>query len=109
VLEHIPDDYKALAELFRILAPGGLLVVQVPIKGDTTLEDPSVTTDEERLEKFLQEDHVRLYGRDLKQRIREAGFACNMLSTVDLPLADQVLYSIRSPLYREVFLCRKSI
>jgi hypothetical protein len=109
VLEHIPDDRKALAELFRILAPGGLLVLQVPIKGDTTLEDPSVTTDEERLEKFLQEDHVRLYGKDLKQRIGDAGFACNMLTTADLPVAEQVLYSIRSPLYREVFLCHKSI
>ena len=107
VLEHIPDDHKALAELFRILTPGGLLVVQVPIKGDTTLEDPSVTTDEERLEKFLQEDHVRLYGKDLIHRIGDGGFACNMLTTADLPVADQVLYSIRSPLYREVFLCRK--
>ena len=109
VLEHIPDDHKALAELFRILAPGGLLVLQVPIKGDTTLEDPCVTTDKERLEKFLQEDHVRLYGKDLKQRISDAGFACNMLTTTDLPVAEQVLYSIRSPLYREVFLCHKSI
>ena len=39
VLEHIPDDRKALSEVFRILAPGGMLIVQVPIRGETTYED----------------------------------------------------------------------
>jgi SAM-dependent methyltransferase len=107
VLEHIADDRKALSEIFRVLAPGGLLVLQVPIGGDKTFEDASVTSDEERLEKFLQEDHVRLYGRDLKGRIEDAGFVCDLLTTADLPAAEQELYSVRSPLYREVFFGRK--
>lgn len=109
VLEHIPDDRTALSEMFRILTPGGLLVLQVPIRGDKTLEDHSVTDDAGRLEQFLQEDHVRLYGRDLKQRIEGAGFACEMLTLADLPVAEQTLYAIKAPLYREVFLCRKPI
>jgi predicted SAM-dependent methyltransferase len=108
VLEHIPEDRKALSELFRILAPGGILVVQVPIGGDKTLEDPSVMDDAGRLQKFLQEDHVRLYGRDLEQRIEGAGFVCEMLTTADLPPSEQTLYAVKLPLYREVFLCRKS-
>jgi len=107
VLEHVPADRKALSEMFRILAPDGLLVLQVPIGGDKTFEDSSVTSEPERLEKFLQEDHVRLYGRDLKQRIESAGFACEMLTTADLPEAEQTLYAVKSPLYREVFFCRK--
>ncbi len=107
VLEHVPDDRKALSEMFRILAPGGLLVLQVPIGGDKSFEDLSVTSEAERLEKFLQEDHVRLYGRDLKQRVESAGFACEMLTSADLPPAEQALYAIKTPLYREVFLCRK--
>ena len=107
VLEHIPDDHRALAEVFRILAPGGMAVRQVPVKGDTTLENRSVTSDADRLEKFLQEDHVRLYGRDFKQRIERAGFACELLTTADLPSAEQTLYAVKSPLYREVFFCRK--
>jgi SAM-dependent methyltransferase len=107
VLEHIPDDRKALSELFRVLAPGGLLVLQVPIKGSTTFEDTSINTEEQRLQMFLQEDHVRLYGRDIAQRIENAGFTCEILTTANLPVAEQTLYAIKSPLYREVFLCRK--
>jgi predicted SAM-dependent methyltransferase len=108
VLEHIPDDRKALSEIYRVLEPGGMLVLQVPIGGDKTIEDSSVTSDVDRLEKFLQENHVRLYGRDLKQRIEGVGFACEMLTSADLPLTEQTLYAIKTPLYREVFLCCKS-
>jgi len=72
-----------------------------------TFEDPSVTSESDRLEKFLQEDHVRLYGRDLKDRIEEGGFACEMLSTESLPLAEQELYSLKTLLYREIFVGRK--
>jgi SAM-dependent methyltransferase len=109
VLEHIADDRKALSEMLRILAPGGLLALQVPIGGDATFEDPSVTSDAERQEKFLQEDHVRLYGRDLKQRIEAVGFACEMLTTADLPMGQQTLYAVKASLYQEVFLCRKPL
>jgi SAM-dependent methyltransferase len=107
VLEHISDDRKALSEIFRILAPGGLLVLQVPIGGDKTFEDSSVTSDAGRLAKFLQEDHVRLYGRDLEQKIESSGFVCEMLTTSALPLTEQTLYSVKTPLYREIFVCRK--
>jgi len=107
VLEHIPDDAAALNEVFRILAPGGRLVMQVPIGGDTTLEDPSVTAEDDRLEKFLQEDHVRLYGRDIARRIEAAGFECETLSSASLTPAEQALYAVRHPVFREVFLCRR--
>jgi len=107
VLEHVPDDRKALSELFRVLEPGGLLVLQVPIGGDTTYEDPAVTSAAERLEKFLQEDHVRLYGRDLARRMEEAGFACQVVSTSSLSDVEQMRHGLNHPLYREVFLGRR--
>ena len=107
VLEHVTDDHKALSEMFRVLVPGGILILQVPIRGEVTYEDPTVNSESERLDKFLQEDHVRLYGTDLKRRIEKNGFVSEMLSTESLPKQDQLLYSVNAPLYREVFVCRK--
>jgi SAM-dependent methyltransferase len=107
LLEHVPDDRKALSEIFRVLAPGGILVLQVPVRGEATFENATVTSESERLEKFLQEDHVRLYGLDLKRRIEESGFTCELLSTESLPPSDQIRYSLKTALYREVFVCRK--
>ena len=31
VLEHIPDDRKAMSEIFRVLKPGGWALIQVPL------------------------------------------------------------------------------
>lgn len=76
VLEHVPDDRKALSEIFRVLKRGGFAILQVPTvyNMNSTLEDPSVTDPEERQRKFRQRDHYRLYGKDFLDRVKEAGF-----------------------------------
>lgn len=74
VLEHVPDDRRALGEFYRVLKPGGWAVLNVPIEGETTMEDPSVDSPKERLRRYGQEDHVRLYGADYGQRLSAAGF-----------------------------------
>jgi ubiquinone/menaquinone biosynthesis C-methylase UbiE len=81
VLEHIPDDRLAMRELYRILKPEGFAILQVPIKDvfngrviDKTYEDFSITTPEGREKAFGQNDHVRVYGRDFKDRIASVGF-----------------------------------
>lgn len=76
VLEHIPDDGAAMRELRRILRPDGRLVVMVPIdpSREATYEDPEITTPEGRIAAFWQHDHVRLYARDIAERLRSAGF-----------------------------------
>ena len=75
VLEHIPDEGAALAELRRVCAAGGRVLVMVPRDPEleATDEDPSVTEPAERRRRFLQEDHVRLYGRDLEARLDRRG------------------------------------
>jgi SAM-dependent methyltransferase len=76
VLEHVSDDRQALGEISRVLKPGGFAILQTPFsaKLHQTWEDKGVDTEEARFEAYGQEDHLRLYGRDVFQRICEAGF-----------------------------------
>lgn len=85
VLEHVDDDALAMRELHRVLAPAGRAILMCPTgRGlDLTYEDKLIVTQSERLAKFGQEDHVRLYGADYYDRLRAAGFAV----TVDDVLA----------------------
>lgn len=76
VLEHVPEDVAAMRELRRVLTPGGHAIVIVPrVAGLPTDEDPSVTDPAERMRRFGQPDHVRMYGDDLADRLRSAGFS----------------------------------
>lgn len=72
ILEHIPDDAKAIHELRRVLKPGGWAVLQVPLdaKRTETYEDWSITDPAERFRHFGQEDHCRIYGVDYYDRLR---------------------------------------
>jgi SAM-dependent methyltransferase len=74
VLEHVPDDREAMREMFRVLKPGGWAMIQVPISSRPTFEDPSITDPAERERLFWKTDHVRLYGLDISDRLRAAGF-----------------------------------
>jgi len=76
VLEHVREDACALAELSRVLSDGGLALVTVPISdvSDTTLEDLSIDTPQLRDRHYGSPDHVRLYGMDIVDRFRAAGF-----------------------------------
>jgi SAM-dependent methyltransferase len=83
VLEHVPDDARALKELHRVLSPGGMAFLLVPlIRGvDKTDEDPAVVDPGERWRRFAQDDHVRLYGRaSFTERIINAGFSLMILN-----------------------------
>jgi SAM-dependent methyltransferase len=79
VLEHVPDDRAAMSEVRRMLAPGGWALMMTPVVVERTDEDPSVTDPAERLRRFGQDDHVRRYGWDYVDRLREAGFDVDVL------------------------------
>lgn len=77
VLEHV-NDIKALREINRILENSGLLIVSVPIiEGwEHTYENAKIITPAMREVHFGQDDHVRFYGRDFRQRVTDSGFIC---------------------------------
>jgi predicted SAM-dependent methyltransferase len=82
VLEHIPDDKKALQELYRILKPSGWGILMVPVipELDETYEDFTKTTEEERSKYFGQQDHVRVYAKnDFLHKMKHAGFVIHQL------------------------------
>ncbi len=76
VLEHIPDDTKAMQELYRVLKPNGMAILQIPqdLNREKTFEDNSITDKKERAKIFGQYDHVRIYGRDYFNKLRSIGF-----------------------------------
>lgn len=79
VLEHV-NDTAALSELYRVLAPGGEALLMFPIieAWADTLEESDlphpIRNVKDRIKYFGQYDHVRYYGRDVRNRIRNAGF-----------------------------------
>ena len=105
VLEHVADDRAAMKEIFRVLQPGGLAVLQTPYcdKLTRTFEDERIRDDAGRLQAFGQEDHVRLYGRDLFSRLQGVGFVSKVLEH-DAALKDygESLYGVNR---REPFIC----
>jgi SAM-dependent methyltransferase len=106
VLEHVEDDRGALRELHRILRPGGWAIVSVPIRLDrATHEDPTITDPAERQKVFGERSHVRWYGADLADRLREAGFEVALDLASSIP--DEVV--ARHGLRRDenLFTCRK--
>ena len=76
VLEHIPDHTKAMQELYRVLAPQGTAILQVPYDPNLskTFEDNTITDQRERTRVFGQYDHLRVYGMDYFDKLSSVGF-----------------------------------
>jgi predicted SAM-dependent methyltransferase len=76
VLEHIPDDTKAMQELYRVLKPSGMGIFQIPqdLNRATTFSDDTIVDQKERAKIFGQYDHVRVYGKDYFDKLRNIGF-----------------------------------
>jgi hypothetical protein len=105
-LEHVGDDRTAMRELHRVTKPGGWAVVSVPLRLDgTTYEDPSITDPEDRLRAFGERSHVRLYGPDLADRLRDAGFTVGVDWADRIPLETRQRFGLRDD--ENLFLCRK--
>lgn len=108
VLEHIEEDRLAMGEIFRVLRPGGLAILQVPIRGEVTFEDPTIVDPTERTQHFGQADHVRYYGRDIAQRLKAAGFVVDEVYMLDLlNLGPEDIERMNLDVREPIHFCRK--
>lgn len=108
VLEHIDDDSQALRELYRVLKPGGKVILMVPfmhqykqevyLRSDgtkmlhiskydnKTFEIPGTRTPEECFDLYGQSNHLRIYGlADFQRRLEEHGFSVHLARAEHLP------------------------
>lgn len=92
VLEHIPDDTKAMQELFRVLKPEGMGIFQIPqdLSREITFEDDTITDKKERAKIFGQYDHVRVYGRDYFDKLRSTGFKVREINYTTVLSQDEI-------------------
>lgn len=107
VLEHVPDDRRAMRELRRVLQRKGWAVLLVPISASATLEDPSVTDPAERARLFGQDDHVRAYGPDYVDRLEEAGFNVRVTRPADFLRVREIARMGITPAAGEIYCCTK--
>ena len=99
VLEHVPDDRRAMAEMRRVLKPDGYALMQHPIdvaRAMTYENWEATTTPGDRMREFGQEDHVRLYGMDFGDRLLSAGFQVSYRRYIDeLSDSERTRYALR--------------
>lgn len=107
VLEHVQDDRQCMREILRVLKPGGWAVMQVPqrVNMEHTDEDPTLTDPKERIRRFGQYDHLRMYGLDYPERLKEVGFQVEEVNFQEqLGKALTERYSIKREL---LYVCHK--
>jgi SAM-dependent methyltransferase len=93
VLEHVVDDARALSEIRRVLRPGGVALLQVPIshKLERTLHDPEAASAEARERVYGQRDHLRLYARDYYALLERSGFQVDLYAAPESVCATGLL------------------
>jgi SAM-dependent methyltransferase len=106
VLEHVPDDHLAMSELYRVLKPGGWAILQTPMSNKAeTEEDLTITDPKERERRFGQDDHVRTYGMDKKDRLESVGFKVDLDKFLyELPAATIAQYRL---MLEDIWIVRK--
>jgi len=109
VLEHVPDDTKALSELRRIVKPGGVVAISVPIMSclKKTYEDGSVVSPEDRWREFGQADHLRVYGMDFIDKLHAVGFNVEIIDGFTLDERIVPTMAASEDDYNKLFICKK--
>ena len=108
VLEHVADHSSALSELHRIIRKGGTLIISFPIDKDSDhVREEETSSDEERTRLFGQSDHLRVFGKDSRQMLEDAGFNVSLIDTGSMP---ETIVPVEGPADYDsdmVFVCEK--
>lgn len=111
VLGHVPDEHKALTEMYRVLKPGGTAIILTILNKEDvpTLEkQDEIKTPEQRLKFYGERDLLRLHGNDFQQRIEKAGFEVQKLDyTQTIPAEVVERFRMSNPERGVLFLSRK--
>ncbi len=108
VMEHVEDDIHCMSELHRVLKPGGWAIIQSPmdVSRYTTFEDKSITNPAERERIFGQNDHLRVYGTDYKNRLEQGGFQVTEIDYAqELDVSTRERYAL--PPSEIIYFCEK--
>lgn len=110
VLEHIPDATKAMNEMHRVLKPGGMGIILVPIDKSLamTFEDPAIVTPEDRTRYYGQYDHVRQYGLDYPEKLSAAGFRVEVIENYAQRLGADGIQRYRVVDTEDLYISRKA-
>ncbi len=108
VLEHVQDDKKAMKEFYRVLKQDGWAILLVPITTDKTFEDPTIVNPSERLLVFGQDDHVRRYGLDYVDRLRESGFKVKVSNVTEMFKKKDIITMGLTDTSGEIYYCTKT-
>jgi SAM-dependent methyltransferase len=105
VMEHVKDDVRCMQEIRRVLKPNGFALIQSPQRYDleSTYEDPTITDPKEREIHFLQDDHLRIYGRDYGKVLQNSGFQVqevNMISQIGTTESQRMALPMEEIIYQ---------
>src|ERR1041385_8389453 len=91
VLQHVPDDRKAMCEVRRVLKTGGWAILLAPTDAEKTIEDPTITEPSQRLRVYGHNDFFRRYGPDYADRLSEQGFQVSVTGARDIASAAEIV------------------
>lgn len=108
VLGHIPDEDKAIKEMFRVLKKTGKTLILTVMGNGKTLENNNITSTKERIKKYGEPDLVRLHGSNFNEKLRNHGFKVNIVDyryTLGHEICQQ--YSLGDGKRELIFKCQK--
>lgn len=91
VLQDVRDDIAAMSEVFRVLAPGGWAILNVPVKAAKTIEHRDAPLRMRAADDPRPPEHLRTYGPDFRERMASVGFQVRVVAPSHLAAATELL------------------